>query len=175
MSDFVAQCRREWKRLGVADPVAKEMAAELASDLAEAKADGLSADELLGSSASDPRSFAASWAAERGAIPAQPSKPNVRRRPLTVIAFTLLAAIPVVVVVLQLLQSGPAAAPLGTEQPPHTVSPPPGFHLPSNPGQPTNTSAPVDLIVLSLAILALALAAWLWSNRRRSRPPTATA
>ena len=33
MSDFVEQCRSEWKRLGVPDPLAEEMAADLASDL----------------------------------------------------------------------------------------------------------------------------------------------
>jgi hypothetical protein len=30
MSDFVEQCRREWRRLGVPDPLAEEMAADLA-------------------------------------------------------------------------------------------------------------------------------------------------
>ena len=43
MSEFVEQCRREWKRLGVADPLAEEMAADLASDLEEAEAEGVSA------------------------------------------------------------------------------------------------------------------------------------
>ena len=33
MSQFVEECRREWKRLGVPDPVANEMAADLAADL----------------------------------------------------------------------------------------------------------------------------------------------
>lgn len=66
MSDFVQQCRGEWKRLGVPDPVANEMAADLAADLAEAQGEGVSAEEVLGTSAFDPRSFATSWAAERG-------------------------------------------------------------------------------------------------------------
>ena len=60
ISDFVEQCRQEWRRLGVPDPLADEMAADLASDLGEAEAEGVSAEELLGSSAFDPRSFAAS-------------------------------------------------------------------------------------------------------------------
>ena len=72
MSDFVEQCRREWKRLGVPDPLADEKAADLASDLREAEAEGVSAEELLGSSAFDPRAFAATWAAERGVIPEPP-------------------------------------------------------------------------------------------------------
>ena len=69
MSDFVEQCKEEWKRLRVPDPVANEMAADLAADLKEAEADGASPEEVLGSGAFDPRSFAASWAAERGVIP----------------------------------------------------------------------------------------------------------
>jgi len=88
MSDFVEQCRREWKRLGVPDPLAEEMAADLASDLGEAEAEGVSAEELLGTSAHDPRSFAASWAAERGVIPAAPDGPRGRRRPRVLVAFT---------------------------------------------------------------------------------------
>ena len=59
MNAFVDECRREWARLGVPDPVADEMAAELTADLAEAAAEGASVEEVLGSSASDPRSFAA--------------------------------------------------------------------------------------------------------------------
>ena len=81
MSDFVEQCRAEWRRLGVPDPLAEEMAADLASDLNEAEAEGVSAEELLGSSSFDPRSFAASWAAERGIIPVPLSRRNARRRP----------------------------------------------------------------------------------------------
>src|SRR5262245_8507637 len=81
MSDFVEQCRREWERLGVPDPLAEEMAADLASDLGEAEAEGVSVEELLGSSAFDPRAFAASWAAERGIIPVPPTR-GTRRRPL---------------------------------------------------------------------------------------------
>ena len=69
MSDFVEHCRGEWRRLGVPDALAEEMAADLTSDLEEAEADGISAQELLGSSAFDPRSFARSWAAERGSSP----------------------------------------------------------------------------------------------------------
>jgi hypothetical protein len=60
MSDFVEQCRLEWRRLGVPDALADEMATDLAADLTEAAAEGVTAEELLGNSASDPRSFAAS-------------------------------------------------------------------------------------------------------------------
>jgi hypothetical protein len=50
MSTFVEECRREWKRLGVPDLMADEMATDLEADLAEAQADGVSAAEILGES-----------------------------------------------------------------------------------------------------------------------------
>jgi hypothetical protein len=95
VSQFVEECRREWKRLRVQDPVADEMAAELAADLDEAEAEGASPQEVLGSSASDPRSFAASWAAERGVIPPR-STGLLPRRSVTLgvtAAFTIIAAV----------------------------------------------------------------------------------
>jgi hypothetical protein len=36
VSEFVDECRREWRRLGVPDPIANEMAADLTADLEEA-------------------------------------------------------------------------------------------------------------------------------------------
>ena len=74
---FVEECRQEWKRLGVPDGLAEEMATDLEADLAEAQADGVSAAELLGES--DPRRFAGSWARERGLV-AEPTPPRRRRR-----------------------------------------------------------------------------------------------
>src|SRR5262245_8614439 len=88
MTDFVEQCRGEWKRLGVPDPLAEEMAEDLASDLREAEAEGVSAEELLGSSFFDPSSFAATWAAERGIVPTPAGPGHVRHRPLVLVAFT---------------------------------------------------------------------------------------
>jgi hypothetical protein len=41
VSEFVDECRREWRRLGVPDPVANEMAADLTADLEEAEAEGV--------------------------------------------------------------------------------------------------------------------------------------
>jgi hypothetical protein len=69
VTEFVDECRREWRRLGVPEPAANEMAADLAADLKEAEQDGVAAEEVLGSGAFDPRAFAASWASERGLIP----------------------------------------------------------------------------------------------------------
>jgi hypothetical protein len=88
MTAFVEECRQEWRRLGVPDGLAEEMATELESDLAEAEADGVSAAELLGES--DPRRFAATWARERGLV-SEPAPQKRRRRvwPWIVAAFVL--------------------------------------------------------------------------------------
>jgi hypothetical protein len=167
MSDFVEQCRAEWKRIGVPDPVAEEMAADLTSDLREAEAEGVSAEELLGSSVSDPRSFAASWAAERGVIPPSPTRGARRRRPTVLVAFTALAALMVIVTSLLLATGEPRlslaasrSTPFGTSRSVvHSVS----------------AAAPIEWILLFLAVVALGFAAWLWSGWSRSRPPGVTA
>ena len=178
MSDFVEQCRREWRRLGVPDPLAEEMAADLSADLAEAEAEGVSAEELLGRSAFDPRSFARSWADERGVIPAPPSRAT-RRRPLVLVAFTALAAIAVLVSALLLLSAKPtvSVAAVKTTRS-HLPSPPQGFFVRPGAGPHsrqvllhTSASAPVEWILLFLAIIALSFAAWLWLSWGRSRPP----
>lgn len=65
MSEFVEECRREWRRFGVPDAVANEMAADLTVDLDEAEADGGTPQDALGNSAFDPRRFA-EWATARG-------------------------------------------------------------------------------------------------------------
>ena len=77
MSAFIDECRYEWKRLGVPDSMAEEMAMELEADLAEAEADGVSAAELLGES--DPRRFAADWASERGLVSVPTPKKSRKR------------------------------------------------------------------------------------------------
>lgn len=68
MSQFVEQCRKEWKRLGVPPAVAEEMAIDLEADLAEAAGEGASAEQVLGNGAFDARTFAASWASARGLV-----------------------------------------------------------------------------------------------------------
>ena len=180
MSDFVEQCRQEWKRLGVPDPLAEEMAADLASDLGEAEADGVSAEEFLGSSVFDPRSFAASWAGERGIIPVPPSRGTARRRPILLVAFTALAATTLIVAALLLLTGEPKVSVVAAgTAPPHLASPVPVPSVPPGPGgqilNGTNLSAPVEWILLLFAIVALGFAAWLWSRWGRTGPPTAPA
>ncbi len=176
MSDFVERCLQEWRRLGVADPLAEEMAAELTSDLADAEAEGVSADELLGSSVFDPRSFAASWAAERGIIPEPSSPGNAGRRPLVLVAFTALAAIAVIVSALLLATGEPKLSLVKSSLGPHLPGAGAGV-TPTVHQQVLQTSAstPVEWILLLLAIAALGFAAWLWSNWRRSQPPSVPA
>ncbi len=89
MNEFVDTCRDEWRRLGVPDVVANEMAADLAADLDEAAADGGSPEDVLGNGAFDPRRFADEWADARGVIatpapPVDPPTPSVDRPALPV-------------------------------------------------------------------------------------------
>jgi hypothetical protein len=180
MSDFVEQCRREWKRLGVPGPLAEEMAADLATDLQEAEADGVSVEEFLGSSAFDPQSFAASWAAGRGIVPPPVGRENVRRRPLVLVAFTAFAAIALIVSALLLATGQPKVSVVASRTARgHLVTPPAAFFV--QPGTrrlvlpPTSASTPVEWILLIVAIAALGFAAWLWWTRGRPAPPIAPA
>ena len=118
MSEFVEECRREWKRLRVPRTIADEMADDLTADLQEAEADGASVEEVLGSGASDPRAFAAAWASERGIIRRRARR---IRRPWLVAVVALLiglVAATVIVVVGFIAASGGSSQPRAT-----TVSP----------------------------------------------------
>jgi hypothetical protein len=170
MSEFVEQCRREWRRLGVADPVADEMAADLASDLGEAEADGLSVEDVLGGDAADPRAFAASWAAERGLVPEPSGRGAVRRRPLALTAFTGLAASAAIVAALLLATGEPRVALVTRTTAPRFAAPPAAPSLPPGHRVQASAAAPVEWILLFLALAALGFAAWLWSRWSRSRP-----
>jgi hypothetical protein len=149
MSDFIDRCRQEWRRLGVPGPLADEMAADLASDVEEAESEGVTADELLGS---DPRSFAASWAAERGIV-----RRSARRRPLALAAFTAVAATATVVAALLLLTGEPKVSLVASRN-----------GGPAERVVQTSAAAPIEWILLLVALTALGFAAWQWSRRRRS-------
>jgi hypothetical protein len=110
VSDFVEQCRREWRRLRVPDSVADEMASDLAADLKEAEAEGASVEEVLGSGATDPRAFAASWAAERGVIPPPRSTARLSRRALMLAAVVALTAVTAIGAALVIFASPDASA-----------------------------------------------------------------
>ena len=99
------------------DPVANEMAAELEADLEEAEAEGVSAEEVLGSGAFDPRSFATAWAAERGVVQRLPPKGHRLAQTSRMVAviggFALLAVIGGMLVIVA-PSSGPTLlAPVG--------------------------------------------------------------
>ncbi|MHB8593861.1 MAG: hypothetical protein ACYDB3_05925 [Acidimicrobiales bacterium] len=94
MSEFVEECRREWRRLGVPEPVASEMAADLTADLEEAEAEGGSPEDVLGNSAFDPRRFAAAWATARGVTGPPPlQRPSFWRQPITIAFIALLGTL----------------------------------------------------------------------------------
>ncbi len=105
MNRFVAECRREWRRLGVTDAIADEMAEELAADLAEAEAEGASAEDVLGRGAVDPLSFAASWATARGVVGSTSGMAGSRRKPSILRVVTALVLV-VVLVGVGLVASG---------------------------------------------------------------------
>lgn len=133
MNEFIEQCRSEWRRLGVPDLVADEMAAELAADLQEAAAEGVSAEEVLGSGAGDPRSFAAAWAGERGVIE-RPGRgfPRSSRVIAAIALFALIAIVGGALVITS--RSGPTrlelTAPVGFALPPSDRAPTPVPVLP---------------------------------------------
>ena len=103
MSEFIEECRREWRRLGVPDPIANEMAADLTADLDEAEAEGGSPEDVLGNSAFDPQRFAAAWATARGVTgPSTPHRLPPWRRPVA-IALTALFGVLTVIAGLALL------------------------------------------------------------------------
>lgn len=197
MNELVEECRSEWKRLGVPDPVANEMAAELSADLEEAEAEGVSAEDVLGSGAFDPRSFAADWAAERGVVRRPPRSGHGRARRygmLTAVgAFALVAVVGVLVVNAAPSASGRLALPavvrppLGAVWVPRPASAPlPGralvvrAPLPAagagsvvvdidDSGVETRTVGSV-LLTLGLAGVLLSTMSWLWvESVRRSR------
>jgi hypothetical protein len=147
VSKFVEECRREWRRLRVPDSLAKEMAADLTADLEEAKAEGASVEDVLGSSAFDPRSFARSWAASAGVIQASTTPPDGSSRrwlPLAALVASAIAVIGALVLIL------PIASGHGL-----TVRPAP----PGNPAllaPPTGTS-PVYLHALGVLVLIVGI------------------
>jgi hypothetical protein len=122
VNEFVDQCRREWKRLGVRAAVADDMAAELAADLEE----GVSPEEVLGSDAADARSFAATWASECGVIPRRTRNPRVIV-PVAAAALALVALAGAVVMATASSRAGPqsvAAGPKNSPSPGPLPAPP---------------------------------------------------
>jgi hypothetical protein len=125
VNDFVEECRREWRRLRVSDRVANEMAADLKADLDEAEAEGASPEAVLGSEAFDPRSFAASWAAERGVVGLPPARVGrLPRRSRLLAGIGVSALVALVGIALVSVRSGVSVA---------VAQPPPAFRFPPSP------------------------------------------
>jgi hypothetical protein len=168
MSEFVDQCREEWRRLGVSDPLADEMAADLSADLAEAEADGMSAQELLGASAFDPAAFARSWATERGVIPPPARR---RRRPAFLIVFTAVSVLVLLFAAVSLITGQPRVSVVTSRSAGGFVQPGTS-HTVALSG---NLAAPVEWVLLVVALIGVAFAAWLWSSWGRAHPPRVSA
>lgn len=192
MSEFVDECRREWSRLGVPDPAANEMAADLEADLAEAAAEGASPEEVLGSGAFDPRSFAAAWAAERGLVqPPRPAPAGAPRRSwkaAVTAAFALIAIVGLVLTVFSVGAGSVRVAVAGRPGPGVVIPPrfrivpappigprigvvkPPGARVVLGGGSPIDFR-PVGVLLLLVGLVGL-VATWLywWSPWARARP-----
>jgi hypothetical protein len=173
MSRFVEECQREWKRLGVSQATANEMAADLEVDLAEADADGVSPEEVLGNGYFDARAFAGEWARARGVVDpnanTQMPVTLARLRPLTLpvtaVAFGVVAAFGL----LMLVGEHSSSVSLAVVAVRHAVAQPtPGYFPrlgrfgPSGPGAPV---AAVGLILLVSGLVGAGVSLWFWRAR----------
>jgi hypothetical protein len=179
--EFIEECRREWKRLGVPDPVSNEMAADLTADIEEAQAEGGSAEDVLGDSVFDPRRFAAAWAGARGVTglsvsgPVGLSSPLGGERPrwykpvaaLAVVASGCLAALVAGALVVGRHSSAvaaPVSRALQVQGSAGLFGPGPGPLRFSESGP--SLAAPVTILafgLLAVAIVGLCLAVLFWS------------
>jgi hypothetical protein len=178
MNEFVDECRREWKRLGVADDVAEEMATEVAADLAEAEAEGVPVEDVVGS---DARVFANEWATARGVITRR------RRIPWAAVAVAALALVASAGGVLVMTDSTSssreiALVRLDSSAVNRLVAVAPSGHrlviaAPPPPNATTSTSSDGDtrtfgsiLLFGALAAIVLVTLFWLWPRRQQPRP-----
>lgn len=185
MNEFVEECRREWRRLGVPDPIANEMAADLTADLEEAEEDGGSPEDVLGNSAFDPRRFAAAWATARGVTgsPA-PHRPFVPRR-LIVISLAIIFGVLIlgaslallvgrssssIAIVTHRIVAGPGSIRIFPNGAGRIVGPGPLGPLIGTQGPGVNVH-PLAFLLLAVGVVGLGLLVYLywspWSGPRR--------
>ena len=190
MNEFVEECRREWRRLGVQDPIANEMAADLTADIDEAEAEGGSAEDVLGNSVFDPRTFAASWAGARGVIAPALHAPELRapamadgpprRRAVLAVALTAFAAFFVLAAVALLVGRHSASAAVSVRRilpgparlfGPGSVSPPFRFFVfgPQFAGPHNALFILFAVVMLLFGIVALGFAVAYWSPWSRHK------
>jgi hypothetical protein len=170
VSKFVKECRREWKRLGVADSMANEMAADLKADLEEAEAEGASIEDVLGTSAFDPRSFAATWAAERGVIGPSTTTAKPTRR-LIVLATIAAAAVALIGAAIAFLPTTSTHRVASVALRPALAAPPQTFVAPPPSGA-VATVHTVGLLLLVVGVIGIVtMSVWiLWSRAGREGP-----
>lgn len=148
VNDFVEECRREWRRLRVPDRVANEMAADLKADLDEAEAEGASAEAVLGREAFDPRSFAASWAAERGVVGPLPARVDrLPRRSRLLAGVGVSAIVALIGVALLSVHAGVSVA-VAQARPAFRFPPPP-------PGVPQGSVVHAHAVLPTIGLLLL--------------------
>ena len=166
----------------MSEAVSNEMAADLTADLAEAEAEGASPEEVLGNGVFDARSFAASWAIERGIIRSSPRVVGAIRRPAWTLVVSVAVSLFVTAAGLVLLgglhRSSVAMAAVRRSitlpgfgprfGPRHVtmVGPPLPGHLMF---LENNTLHPLGLALFAAGLIGLGLTLWLWkpwSNRR---------
>ncbi|HEU0192964.1 MAG TPA: hypothetical protein VFQ71_02125, partial [Gaiellales bacterium] len=112
-----------------------------------------------------------------GVIPPPPALAPARRRPLGLVAFTAVAGLTLVMAVLLLASGQPQVSLVAQGPASPSVLRPQGTPPPIIRGQVLHTSAaaPIEWILLLLAVVALGFAGWLWLQRSRSGPPAAPA
>lgn len=158
MSEFVDECRREWRRLGVPDPVANEMAADLTADLEEAEAEGASPEDVLGNSAFDPRRFAAAWAAARGVTSPPPlERPSLWRPPIAVAVAVILGVLTIGAGLALLVGRSSSSIAVATRRivpgPIHLFAPGPGRVIPGPLGRVFGGTAVAGVDILPLVFM----------------------
>jgi hypothetical protein len=170
VSKFVKECQREWKRLGVADAVANEMAADLEADLEEAEAEGASIEDVLGSSAFDPRSFAAAWAAERGVV-GPSTTPGKPARRLIVLATIVAAAIALIGAAIAFLPTTATHRVASVALRPALPAPPQTLVAPNHSAAIAAVHT-VGLLLLVVGVIGIVtMSVWmLWSRAGRAGP-----
>lgn len=171
MNDFVERCLREWRRIGVPEAAANEMAADLDADLRDAAADDVAPEEVLGNGIFDAASFARSWAAARGLIPPAhiPVARNEGRR-IGAIVLAVLAVLGAGFLALAIFH--PTAQAVAVKRPaflPSPAGPHPTFLFPPSGvvEQHASISAPLGIFAFGLVAFALlAGGAWIFWHRR---------
>jgi hypothetical protein len=179
MSRFVEECQKEWNRLGVSQATANEMAADLELDLAEAEADGVSPEEVLGNGYFDARAFAGEWARARGVVnPYAGERMPIRRvrvRPLILALSALACAIVAALGLLMVVGIHQGSMSLAVIAVRHAVARPvPGMFFR---GGQFGSSGPRALVAVGLLLLFSGLVGagvtlWFWRARAtRLDPP----